>query len=284
MRFAYIRLFNSILTMKKLLFSLVFIISLQAALIAQTKVTFYTTLGNFDAEMYDSLMPITAGNFLSLVNSKYYDGVIFHRIIRNFVIQGGDPTGTGTGGPGYTIMDEFDSTGTLSNTIQTISMANSGPNTGGSQFFINLKNNTHLDYNKSPLTSAHPIFGEVREGWNIVDSISRVPVNPSDRPVKDVVMDSVRVTGYYVSVAELGFEAPKIKVTPNPFVDEIHLSGVELRELGSILVYTVDGVLVKEIVNPQSLTISMNNVSAGTYVIHTLYKNGRQGMGKLVKL
>ncbi len=106
--------------MKKLLLSVTFIICLQAAVTAQTKVTFYTTLGNFDAEIYDSLMPITAGNFLSLVNSKYYDGVIFHRVIKNFVIQGGDPTGTGSGGPGYTIPDEFDSTGVLSNTLSRI--------------------------------------------------------------------------------------------------------------------------------------------------------------------
>ena len=269
--------------MKKLLLSLVFIISLQATIAAQTKVTFYTTLGNFDAEMYDSLKPITAGNFLSLVNSKYYDGVTFHRVIRNFMIQGGDPTGTGSGGPGYTIADEFDTTGVLSNAKQTISMANSGPNTGGSQFFINLKNNDYLDYDKAPLTSAHPVFGKVRDGWAVVDAISKVPVNPSDRPVTDVVMDSIRVTGYYIGTSELAIDVKQIKVSPNPFVDEVRISGVELRELTSILVYTIDGVLVKEVVNPQSLTISMEDVPAGTYLVHIFYKNGEQGMGKVVK-
>ncbi|WP_417600111.1 peptidylprolyl isomerase [Owenweeksia hongkongensis] len=269
--------------MKKFLLAVVFLISTQAVLTAQTKVTIYTTLGNFDVEMYDSLMPITAGNFLSLVNSKYYDGVIFHRVIKNFVIQGGDPTGTGSGGPGYTIPDEFDSTGVLSNTIRTIAMANSGPNSGGSQFFINLKNNAYLDYDKAPLTSAHPVFAIVRDGWNIVDSIANVSVNSSDRPMPDVVMDSVRVTGRYIGVVEIDFDAPKVEVSPNPFVHEIKLSGVELRELKAISIYSVDGVLVKEIVNPQSLTISMEDVSAGTYMIHTLYKNGRQGMGKVVK-
>ncbi|WP_417612477.1 peptidylprolyl isomerase [Owenweeksia hongkongensis] len=269
--------------MKRFLLSVAFVASVLMSTRAQTKVTIYTTLGNFDLEMYDSLMPITAGNFLSLVNSKYYDGVIFHRVIKNFVIQGGDPTGTGSGGPGYTIPDEFDSTGVLSNTIRTISMANSGPNSGGSQFFINLKNNAYLDYDKAPLTSAHPIFAIVRDGWNIVDSIANVSVNSSDRPMPDVVMDSVRVTGRYLSNPEISVHTNQIEVSPNPFVCEIKLSGVELRELKAISIYSVDGVLVKEIVNPQSLTIPMEDVSAGTYMIHTLYKNGRQGMGKIVK-
>ncbi len=159
---------------------------------AQTEVTFYTNHGDFAAMMYDSLMPITAGNFLSLVDSNYYDGVIFHRIINNFVIQGGDPTGTGTGGPGYSIPDEFDST--LSNTIKTISMANSGPNTGGSQFFINLRNNSYLDFDKAPLSSKHPVFGIVIRNWTVVWNIAKVAVNSNDRPISPVVMDSVRVT------------------------------------------------------------------------------------------
>lgn len=203
----------------KLLFS----IALSAILTlvnAQTKVTFYTNLGNFEAEMHDSIMPITAGNFISLVNSKFYDGIIFHRVISNFVIQGGDPLGTGFGGPGYTIPDEFDSTGILSNVKQTLSMANSGPNTGGSQFFINLKNNTFLDYDKNPTTSAHPIFGIVRTGWNIVDSIAQVPVNSNDKPITDVVMDSVRVTGSFLSMEQLHASAFKTEVYPNPATTE----------------------------------------------------------------
>lgn len=269
--------------MKKLLLAFTFFLSVVSAVTAQTKVTFYTTLGNFDAEMYDSIMPITAGNFLSLVDSNYYDGVIFHRIIKGFVIQGGDPSGTGSGGPGYTIPDEFDSSGTLSNVVRTISMANSGPNTGGSQFFINLKDNTYLDYDKSPLTSAHPIFGKVRDGWDVVDSISRVPVNPRDKPVTDVIMDSVRVTGRYLSELDFQVKHVRIEVAPNPFVDEVTLTGMELRDLDAILVYTLDGVLVKDFISPQSLTVPMTNVSNGTYIIHVLYKDGRQGMKKVVK-
>src|SRR5688572_13012156 len=119
---------------------------------AQTQITFYTNKGIFVAEMYDTLQPITAGNFISLVKKKFYDGIIFHRVIDKFMIQGGDPTGAGSGGPGYTIKDEFHPA--TSNIQTTLAMANSGPNTGGSQFFINLIDNTRLD-------PKHPVFGKV---------------------------------------------------------------------------------------------------------------------------
>lgn len=250
---------------------------------AQTKVTFYTSMGNFDVEMYDSLMPITAGNFIKLVDSNFYDGVIFHRIIRNFVIQGGDPTGTGTGGPGYTIPDEFDSTGILSNRVRTLSMANSGPNSGGSQFFINLKNNTYLDYDKAPLTSAHPVFGIARDGWHIVDSIGKVAVNPNDRPTTPVVMDSIRVTGRYVSIAELPAQKVKISVSPNPFKSEINLTDIELHEVKTVCIYSIDGVLLKETSNPSSTVTDISDITSGTYILRVLYKDGRQGMTKVVK-
>lgn len=158
---------------------------------AQTEVQFYTSLGNFKVLLYDSVVPITAGNFIYLVNQKYYDGVIFHRVIDGFMIQGGDPTGTGSGGPGYSIDDEFDST--LSNVQKTISMANSGPNTGGSQFFINLVNNTYLDFNKAPLSSKHPVFGVVTDSFEVVQRIGKVSTNIQNRPHTPVVMDSIRV-------------------------------------------------------------------------------------------
>jgi peptidylprolyl isomerase len=124
-------------------------------------------------------MPITTGNFETLVQKGYYSGVIFHRVIAGFMIQGGDPTGTGRGGPGYMIKDEF-SPGNR-NDRGTISMANAGPNTGGSQFFINLVNNNFLD-------GRHPVFGRVIEGMDVVDAISRTKTGPGDRPVKDVVI------------------------------------------------------------------------------------------------
>src|SRR3989338_7212737 len=111
---------------------------------AGNTITLTTTLGEIVIELEPD-MPITAGNFKSLVEKKFYDGVIFHRVIPGFMIQGGDPKGTGTGGPGYTIKDEFTKTALDKNNRGTISMANAGPNTGGSQFFINLVDNNFLD-------------------------------------------------------------------------------------------------------------------------------------------
>ncbi len=127
----------------------------------------------------DPAMPITAGNFESLVKKGYYDGVIFHRVINGFMIQGGDPIGTGTGGPGYVIKDEF--TKNNRNDRGTLSMANAGPNTGGSQFFINLVNNNFLD-------SKHPVFGKVIEGMDVVDEIAKVKTGINDRPVTNVTI------------------------------------------------------------------------------------------------
>lgn len=179
----------------KHLCTLVIICVLPLITIAQTEIRFYTTEGEFMLNMYDSLAPITSGNFIDLVEDEFYDGVIFHRVIDNFMIQGGDPTGTGFGGPGYTIPDEFGDG--LSNVQKTISMANSGPNTGGSQFFINLVNNTYLDFDKPPYTSAHPVFGIVVDGWSVVQAIGDVPVSSgNNKPLTDVVMDSVRIISY----------------------------------------------------------------------------------------
>jgi len=124
-------------------------------------------------------MPVTAGNFESLVKKGYYDGVIFHRVIHGFMIQGGDPTSTGRGGPGYVIKDEF--TKNNRNDRGTIAMANAGPNTGGSQFFINLVDNNFLD-------SKHPVFGKVVEGVDVVDAIAKVKTGAGDRPVQDVTI------------------------------------------------------------------------------------------------
>ena len=141
-----------------------------------TLVKLETTMGNITLELRPD-MPITAGNFEKLVKQGYYDGTIFHRVIDGFMIQGGDPKGTGMGGPGYTIKDEF--TRTNRNDRGTISMANAGPNTGGSQFFINLVNNNFLD-------TKHPVFGKVVEGMDVVDKIGRVKTDSGDRPTTPV--------------------------------------------------------------------------------------------------
>ena len=147
--------------MRIILISLIIFCSLN--LKGQTQVDFFTNYGDFRVELYDSLMPITTSNFINLVSTNFYDGAIFHRVIKNFMIQGGDPTGTGAGGPGYQFEDEFlaslkhDRPGILS-------MANAGPGTNGSQFFITHGPQPHLD-------GRHTVFGHVTEGQDVVDSI-----------------------------------------------------------------------------------------------------------------
>ncbi len=151
-----------------------------------TKVALETNKGTIVLELYTGQMPITAGNFVKLVKEGFYDEVIFHRIIPGFMIQGGDPTGTGMGGPGYKIKDEFTGTNLDKNDRGTISMANAGPNTGGSQFFINLVDNNFLD-------GRHPVFGKVVEGLEIVDLISNVETDSQDRPVEEIKIISAKV-------------------------------------------------------------------------------------------
>ena len=137
-----------------------------------------TNMGNITLDLYGE-MPVTAGNFKKLVKQGFYDGVIFHRVIPNFMIQGGDPNGTGMGGPGYTIKDEFTGTDLDKNNRGTIAMANAGPNTGGSQFFINLVNNNFLD-------GKHPVFGKVIEGMDVVDKIAGAAKDSNDKPLDEV--------------------------------------------------------------------------------------------------
>lgn len=161
---------------------------------------FTTNQGSFEIELFEVTMPITAGNFIKLASEGFYDGIKFHRVIDGFMIQGGDPiTKTedvmryGTGGPGYSIPDEHISGEFLTNIRGTISMANSGPNSGGSQFFINLNDNTNLDFDKPPLSSQHPVFGHVLKGMDVVDKIALVEVNPSDMPLEPVIIESVKI-------------------------------------------------------------------------------------------
>ena len=142
-----------------------------------TKATLKTSKGDIVLQLFTKESPITAGNFIKLANEDFYDGTRFHRLIPNFMIQGGDPQSKdeslqarwGTGGPGYAIEDEFIQG--LSNERGSISMANSGPNSGGSQFFINVVDNTFLDWDKEPSSSKHPVFGKVIEGLEIADAI-----------------------------------------------------------------------------------------------------------------
>ncbi len=146
---------------------------------------FETTEGDFTMELFTDKVPGTVGNFVNLTRKGFYDGTVFHRVIPGFMIQGGDPNGDGTGGPGYDIKDEFhpslkhDQPGILS-------MANRGPNTGGSQFFITVAPTPWLD-------GKHAIFGKVVSGFDVVEKISNVKTQPGDRPVDDVVIKKITV-------------------------------------------------------------------------------------------
>jgi peptidyl-prolyl cis-trans isomerase A (cyclophilin A) len=152
---------------------------------ANRTATFDTTAGTFKIELYEDKAPITTKNFVDLANKGFYNGTVFHRVIDGFMIQGGDPQGTGRGGPGYTIKDEFHKD--LKHTGPGIlSMANAGPNTGGSQFFITLAATPWLD-------NKHAVFGEVKEGLDVVQKIGSTRTGPGDRPVQEQKINRITV-------------------------------------------------------------------------------------------
>jgi cyclophilin family peptidyl-prolyl cis-trans isomerase len=146
--------------------------------------TLDTSHGLIEIDLDPARSPVTVNNFVFLARDGYYDGVIFHRVIENFMIQGGDPTGTGRGGPGYRFRDELEGEGRYERGV--VAMANAGPNTNGSQFFI-----CHTDVS---LPHSYTIFGRVRSGQEVVDSIATTPTDRSDRPNDDVVINSVVIT------------------------------------------------------------------------------------------
>jgi peptidylprolyl isomerase len=156
-----------------------------------------TNQGDIKIKLYTDKTPITANNFLNLAQEGFYNDTKFHRIIEGFMIQGGDPltkddekkNSWGTGSPGYVIPNE-DVQG-VSNVEGTISMANAGPDTGGSQFFINTADNVALDFDKQPLQSQHSVFGEVVEGMDVVNKIESLETDPRDRPLEDAVITDV---------------------------------------------------------------------------------------------
>ena len=156
----------------------------------ETFAVFDTTEGNFKIKLFAEQAPKTVENFVALADGSktgkpFYNGLIFHRVIPNFMIQGGCPEGSGRGGPGYKFADEFHPS--LKHSKKgMLSMANSGPNTNGSQFFITVAETSWLD-------NKHTVFGEVVEGYDVVDKISKVPKNSQDRPAKDVQIRTVTI-------------------------------------------------------------------------------------------
>ena len=162
---------------------------------------FTTNKGVIELELFEDQMPVTVGNFVALAESGFYDNTKFHRVIPGFMIQGGDPNtkGTnedtyGTGGPEKNVQDEFVEGELLTNTRGTIAMANTGqPNSGGSQWFINLVDNTGLDFDKPPFTSKHPVFGRVKNGMDIVDAIGSAETKERDIPVDPIIIESIKI-------------------------------------------------------------------------------------------
>lgn len=169
--------------LKSIMFFL--LVGLSSTTYSQTVVQWYTNMGDFRVQLREDLVPVTAQNFIDLTNANFYDDLIFHRVISGFMIQDGCPNGNGTGGPGYTFNDEFhpdlrhDEPGILS-------MANSGPNTNGSQYFITLAPTAWLN-------DLHSVFGKVIDGLDVVFAIGDVETNSNDKPLLDVVIDSIRV-------------------------------------------------------------------------------------------
>jgi peptidyl-prolyl cis-trans isomerase B (cyclophilin B) len=150
-----------------------------------SRATMHTNHGPIEIELFDADAPKTVDNFKKLANDGFYEGVIFHRVIRDFMIQGGDPTGTGTGGPGYTFEDEFNQ-----NKVErgALAMANAGPNTNGSQFFI-------VTTGAAPwLDGKHTVFGRVTAGMETVDAIEGLPTGPGDRPADDALIERVEIS------------------------------------------------------------------------------------------
>jgi cyclophilin family peptidyl-prolyl cis-trans isomerase len=150
-----------------------------------TNATMQTNHGSIEIELFDDDAPKTVQNFLKLAKDGFYDGVIFHRVIQDFMIQGGDPTGTGSGGPGYQFEDEFNDHKVVRGAL---AMANAGPNTNGSQFFI-------VTTGAAPwLDGKHTVFGQVTSGMDVVDAIEGVETGPGDKPREEVRIESVTVS------------------------------------------------------------------------------------------
>ena len=229
--------------MKKILITLLFLpiilLLTKFNVNAQTQVDFHTNYGDFRIQLYDSLVPVTSSNFINLVSTEFYDGSLFHRVIDNFMIQGGDVLPTPS-----IIVDEFNSS--LSNIQKTISMANSGPNTGTCQFFINLVSNTYLDFDKAPFTSKHPVFGITISGFDVVKDIGDVQTNSNDIPYNDVIMDSVRIVSLLLSNNNIFLE----KEANNRLVRIIDLLGQETTYQKNTPLFYIydDGTVEKRIV------------------------------------
>lgn len=230
---------------------------------AQTEAMYYTSMGNFKVRLTDALTPRTVDSFIARVSEKFYDGLIFHRVIDNFMIQGGDPLGTGSGGPGYMIPDEFHST--LKNVPGALAMANAGPNTNGCQFYINLVTNSHLD-------NHYTVFGMVINNFTVVQDIGNVPTNSTNRPLTDVVIDSIRITNA-VSVRDLSNYSSAPVIYPNPSNGLITIDLAD-NNVTSVQVSNILGQVVRTLAGKGKTNVNLSDMPAGTYLVRMANDQG----------
>jgi peptidyl-prolyl cis-trans isomerase A (cyclophilin A) len=211
-------------------------------------------MGSFTVDLTDTLTPRTVDSFIARVAEKFYDGLIFHRVIDGFMIQGGDPAGNGTGGPGYTFPDEFHPT--LKNVPQALSMANAGPNTNGSQFFINLVNNSHLN-------NKHTVFGMVTTNFSVVQAIGKVPTNANDKPFTDVTIDSIRITRFAATVSDLAGTGIHIYPNPSAGIFNIDLPGI----VTDVEVVNLKGQVIYATKVKYNQAVDLRDQSPGLYIV-----------------
>lgn len=230
---------------------------------AQTEATFYTSMGSFTVDMTDTLTPVTVDSFISRITSKFYDGLIFHRVIKNFMIQGGDPNGNGTGGPGYKTNDEI--VPSLKNAQKTLAMANSGPNTNGSQFYINLVDNHFLD-------GKYTVLGVVTNDFQVVQNIGVVPTAPGDKPVSDVKIDSIRITRFPAAVSTISNTGLDITISPNP---SRGLFNITVPKGSKVEVLNMTGQVVFSKKGKGELKVDIQDQPKGMYIVRVSNSKGK---------
>ena len=252
--------------MKKVIF-LFILVSMAVLISAQTQVEWQTSMGNFRAELREDLVPGIAGNFIDLANDGFYNNLIFHRVISGFMIQDGCPLGTGYGGPGYTIPDEFDPS-LVHDVPGVLAMANSGPNTNGSQYYITVAPTSWLD-------GGYSIFGQIIEGMDVVFAISEVATGDGDKPIVDVDIYSVTVID--ITVNYLQPETPEFTIpqgTTQAFMALIYAINHNLT-----MSWFVNDILMSE--SEFNFDFSYTFAEAGDYEVRINSDNGDHAIDKI---
>jgi cyclophilin family peptidyl-prolyl cis-trans isomerase len=270
--------------MKKIILLTLFSCSLIAH--TQTLADFYTSMGNFRVELREDLMPITANNFIKLSRKGFYDATIFHRVVADFVIQGGDPIGTGSGGPGYTIMDE-DHITMNHDSAGVIGMAKDvAPNSAGSQFYFTLSPQPGLN-------RRYAVFGACIQGLQVILDIGKVRVNGDDKPLDAVILDSIRIVNTTTISHQEKMRMP-LEVYPNPFTERSYIR-YEIKRAGplTLSIYDMQGRLIRTLIDEKTTpgvydtdwdgrNAKGTSVAQGVYVLVIKGVDGT-GMRRLMK-